>query len=162
MWKYVVRELGKHPAVIGYDLLNEPFPGKEGCKVFRILIKGLIATTLFDKTISKKELLSCVFNKKRSLQIANQYTAKHLRKVTSKVDAIIKRFDLERYSPFIDKTSAAVREEDKNGIIFIENSYYSNLGIPCNAREVTVNGKRDDSFAYAPQAISLARKGRLH
>lgn len=155
MWKYVVRELGNHPAVIGYDLMNEPFPGKEGGKVFRILIKELVITTLFDKTISKKELLSCVFNKEKRLQIANQYTAKHLRKVTSKVDAIIKAFDLERYSPFIDKTSAAVREEDKNGIIFIENSYYSNIGIPCNAREVTVNGKRDDSFAYTPHAYDL-------
>ena len=114
--------------------MNEPFRGKSVGQVFRVLIGVLVTTTLVDRSISKKELLSCVFNKEKSLQIANQYTAKHMRKVTSKADSIIKKFDLDKYSPFVDKTSAAIREIDKNGIVFIENSYYSNLGIPCSAR----------------------------
>lgn len=155
MWQFVVKELGSHPAVIGFDLMNEPFPGKSGGKVFRLLIKGLIATTLFDKSTSKREILSCIFNKEKSTRIANQYTAEHLRKITSKGDALIKKFDLEKYSPFFNRVSSAIREVNEDGILIMENCYYSNLSIPCSTPAVEVNGKRDKLIAYAPHAYDI-------
>ncbi len=155
MWQFVVKELGSHPAVIGFDLMNEPFPGKSGGKVFRLLIKGLVTTTLFNKDISRKEIISCLIHKEKSEQIANQYTAAHLRKVTSKGDALIKKFDLEKYASFFKRVSAAIREVNTDKMLIMENCYYSNLGIPCSTPAVEVNGKRDKLIAYAPHAYDI-------
>ena len=57
MWKYVATKLGDHPALFGFDMFNEPFMGKDGGKIFRQLIKGLVKTTLTDKRIDRCKLV---------------------------------------------------------------------------------------------------------
>lgn len=155
MWAHVVGKLGSHPAVIGFDVMNEPFMGSDGGVIFRKLILELIKVTLCDRSISLIELAKTLLIKERRLHIADQYTAYHLRKVTSAADSIVRRFDTCKYTPFINKAAEEIRRENKSGIIFLENSYYSNLAIPCAAGEVTVGGKRDESFAYAPHAYDI-------
>ena len=55
--------------------------------------------------------------------------------------SIIKKFDTGYYSEFINKTAKAIREVTDNGIIIMENSYYSNLGIPYSCPAVNYDGK---------------------
>ena len=38
MWQHVAERFKDHPALFGFDVLNEPFPGTDGGKVFRKLI----------------------------------------------------------------------------------------------------------------------------
>lgn len=82
MWAHVVGKLGSHPAVIGFDVMNEPFMGSDGGVIFRKLILELIKVTLCDRSISLIELAKTLLIKERRLHIADQYTAYHLRKVT--------------------------------------------------------------------------------
>lgn len=155
MWKHVAERFKDHPALFGFDLLNEPFPGTDGGKVFRKLIMSVAKTVITDKRCKKlwmlKQLISG--NAIKCLEPFNDPSL--FRKVTKAGDALIRKFDTGAYSEFINRTAAAVREVTDNGIIIMENSYYSNLGIPYSAPAVNYNGKREDQLCFAPHAYDL-------
>ena len=155
MWKHMAERFKDHPALFGFDLFNEPFPGTDGGKVFRKLIMSVAKTVITDKRCKKlwllKQLLSG--NAIRCLEPFNDPTL--FRKVTSAGDALIKKFDTGAYSKFINKTAKAVREVTDNGIIIMENSYYSNLGIPYSTPAVNYDGKREEQLCFAPHAYDL-------
>ena len=155
MWKHVAGEFADHPALFGFDMLNEPFPGTDGGKVFRKLIGGVVKTVLTDKRcklsffakqIFKGNLIGC-------LEPFADYSL--FRKATSGADKLIHKFDTGYYSEFVDRTASAIREVTDNGIIMMENSYYSNLGIPYSTPAVTVNGRREPQLCFAPHAYDL-------
>lgn len=155
MWKYVAEKFKDHPALFGFDVMNEPFPGSDGGKVFRKLIAGVAKTVITDKRCSIPWLAKQLFsgNVIKCLEPFNDYSL--FRKATSGADKIIKKFDTEMYSPFINRVAAAIREVTDNGIIMMENSYYSNLGIPYSAPAVTVGGKPEEKLCFAPHAYDL-------
>ena len=155
LWEYLANELGSHPSVIGFDVMNEPFPGKSGGKVFRKIIKNLVVTTISDRSISKKKLISLALDKENRPRVLDLYTGAHLRKITSAADSIIRQFDTERYFPFISKTGAAMRKVIRDGFIFMENCYYSNLGIPFSSPAPVIDGKTDENVIFAPHAYDL-------
>lgn len=155
MWKHVAERFKDHPALFGFDLLNEPFPGTDGGKVFRKLILKVAKTVITDKRCKKlwmiKQLLSG--NAIKALEPFDDPSL--FRKVTSAGDELIRKFDTGYYSRFINKTAQAVREVTDNGIIIMENSYYSNLGIPYSAPAVNYNGVREKNLCFAPHAYDL-------
>lgn len=155
MWKYVISKLGEHNAVIGFDVLNEPFPGTDGGKVFRKIAGSLVSTTIADKSISVSKLLKLALKNETRPKVLDLYGGEQLRKVTSAADELIRKFDTEKYSPFINKATEAIREIGSDKIVIMENSYYSNLGIPYSCPAPTVNGKRDSNVVFAPHAYDF-------
>lgn len=155
MWAYLVKKLGNHPAIFGYDIMNEPFLGKDGGKVFFTLIGSLIATTLTDKRISKKELIKRALTKGQAVHVLDLYTADIFGKIVNKAAPIVNKFDLGRYMPFLDSTAKEIRKISQEPILFIENSYYSNLGIKFAGRPIEVDGERDKNQLFAPHAYDL-------
>lgn len=155
MWKHVAQEFKDHPALFGFDMLNEPFPGSDGGKVFRKLIAGVAKTVIFDKRCKILWLAKQLFtgNAIRCLEPFSDYSL--LRKATSNADALIHKFDTGYYSEFINRTASAIREVTDNGIIMMENSYYSNLGIPYSTPAVTVGGKREEKLCFVPHAYDM-------
>ena len=155
MWKHVADRFKDHPALFGFDLLNEPFPGTDGGKVFRKLIASVAKTVITDKRCKKlwmiKQLISG--NAIRVLEPFNDPSL--FRKVTSAADELIRKFDTGYYSQFINRTAKAIREVTDNGIIIMENSYYSNLGIPYSTPAVNYDGKREEKLCFAPHAYDL-------
>ena len=155
MWKHVAERFKDHPALFGFDLLNEPFPGTDGGKVFRKLIASVAKTILTDKRCKKGWMLKQVFsgNIIRCLEPFNDPAL--FRKVTSAGDELIRKFDTGHYSKFINKAAKAIREVTDNGIIIMENSYYSNLGIPSSTPAVNYDGKQEEKLCFAPHAYDL-------
>lgn len=155
MWKHVILATKDKPALFGYDFFNEPHPGADGGKIFRTLIKSLAKNTITDKRVSLSKLVKVGVFSDEKIKVLDQYGGDVFRKITSECDDIVKRFDSERYSPFINKMATAVREVNDKGIMFMENNYYSNLGIPCCNTPVTVNGERESQQIFAPHAYDL-------
>ncbi len=155
MWKYVVKSTNGKPALFGYDFFNEPFPGADGGKIFRTLIKSLVKTTVTDKRVSLKELVKQGVFSNEKAKALDQYPGDVFRKISTKCDGWVKNFDENRYSPFLCKMAEAVREVTDDGIMFIENNYYSNLGIPCCNTPIQVNGQRESHQTFAPHAYDL-------
>lgn len=155
LWKMLAKRFGSHPALLGFDIFNEPFPYTYNENIFFIIVKSAIKTTLKNHNISKAKLLAALFSKEPLPALLSQYSSEILYEITAPAHKYIEKFDKEKYSPFMNKVAAAIREETENGIIFMENCYYSNLGIPFSAPPITVNQKRETNQAFAPHAYDL-------
>lgn len=155
MWQHVAERFKDHPALFGFDILNEPFPGSDGGRVFRKLIANLAKTVITDKRCKlgwmAKQLVTG-----NAIRVLEPFDDPALfRKVTSAGDELIKKFDTGVYSQFINRVTKAIRSVTDNGIIIMENSYYSNLGIPYSCPPVSIDGKREEQLCFAPHAYDL-------
>lgn len=155
MWKHVAQRFKDHPALFGFDLLNEPFPGSAGGKVFRKLILSFAKTVITDKRCNVPKMLKALLSDEpiKAIEPFDDHTL--FRKVTKAGDELIKEFDTRAYSDFIRNTAKAVRKVTENGIIIMENSYYSNLGIPYSTPPVFYGDKREKNLCFAPHAYDL-------
>ncbi len=154
MWKHVAERFCNHPALFGFDVFNEPFPGKDGGKVFRKLIAKLVRVTLADRRIKRGKLIKDAFGKEK-IKVLDHYTGDVFHSIATAGQALINKFDTERYMPFLNKTASKIREVTEKGVLFIENSYYSNLGIPCANSAIEVNGKREENQCFSPHGYDL-------
>ena len=155
MWSFLAKYFSDCPNVFGFDMLNEPFPGTDGGKIFRKVIGKLVGTTLFDKRIKKSKLISSLFKKNAIVPILEQYTGELFLKITGAGNGILASFDKNKYSPFLNKVSSAVRNVTDDGILFIEGNYYSNIGMLSGTDPITVNGKRDANQCYSPHGYDF-------
>ena len=155
MWKHLADAVKDKPALFGFDFLNEPFPGADGGKIFRTLIKNLVKNSVTDKRVDLIKLAKVGLFSDEKPKALDQYSGDVLKDITLKCAPIVERFDVERYSPFVSKMATAVREVTDKGIMFMENNYYSNMGIPCCNTPVTVNGERESQQLFAPHAYDL-------
>ncbi|MBQ8210101.1 MAG: cellulase family glycosylhydrolase [Clostridia bacterium] len=155
MWAYLASKLDGHPALFGYDLLNEPFLGSDGGRVFKTLIKNLVKTSVGDKRISMKQLAADALTKGDIIHVLDQYNGEVFNDIVNTAAPIVNSFDLCRYMPFMDKTASAIRKVSPDPIIFMENCYYSNLGIEFAGRPVLINGEKAENQLFAPHAYDL-------
>lgn len=156
MLAYTVGCLKDCKAIMGYDVMNEPFPGSDGGRVFRKLVKRGIKTGLLSSRIDRKKIISDVKNGDimGALSVADDSLVYH--RVIEAGYGLIRKFDVEKYYPFLKKAAEAVRSASDGGIIFAENSYYSNLGIPFCAPPLTdENGSTAADFAFAPHGYDI-------
>ncbi|MBE6783026.1 MAG: glycoside hydrolase family 5 protein [Ruminococcaceae bacterium] len=154
MWGHVADRFKDHPALFGFDVFNEPFPGKDGGKVFRKIIGKLARVTLVDKRLSRCKLLKDALGKEK-IKVLDHYTGDIFHTIVCAGEKLINKFDTERYMPFLNKTASKIRESTDKGVLFIENSYYSNLGIPCLNTPIEVNGKREPQQCFSPHGYDL-------
>ena len=86
----------------------------------RNAVKHVTRTFLTDRRIKKGALLRDAVN--GDLKAAfDQFDGAVLKKVASVGTQLIRKFDVERYTPFLNRVSAAIREKTPNGILFIDN-----------------------------------------
>lgn len=156
MWSHVADAVKDHPALFGFDFLNEPFPGKDGGKVFRRLIANVAKVTLTDRRIDRAGMLRDALSGKNRHKVLERYDGDILKKVGQSAHDLIVDFDTRKYMPFINRTAAAVRNVTGNGILFVDNCYYSNLGIPCSNTPVMVNGRREEKQCFSPHGYDFS------
>lgn len=155
MWQHVAERFKDHPALFGFDMLNEPFPGSDGGKVFRKLIGSVVKTVLTDKRCNLGWMAKQVLSG-NAIKVLEPFNDPELfRKVTSAANGLIYKFDVGVYSQFLNRTAKAIRSVTDNGIMIMENSYYSNLGIPYSTPAINYDGKREEKLCFAPHAYDL-------
>lgn len=174
MWQHVIRIFADSPALLGFDFINEPYPGLEGPRIFTDLLDGFM-----DRLGGGREL---PFDAARYLNRENQRAGfvrlgleigrrvkrcglgrmrrigedrAALREIFARVEPVIRRFDEEKYMPFLCRMAEAARMVTDRGVILIDNCYYSNLGIPCSVKIPTVNGVPEEQVAFAPHGYDL-------
>lgn len=150
MLKYTVRYLSGCENIVAYDVLNEPFPGTPGGKIFRNLVVNGVGTLLVSKRVDRKKMISDALSGRimDALSVADDPIVYH--GVIDNAHKILKKFDTECYYPFLKRCCEAVRSVSPDVMIFMENSYYSNLGIPYECpRVVYDDGKEEKNLAFA-------------
>lgn len=154
LWQMLAKRYGDSPALFGFDLMNEPFPGSEAKRMFIRVITGTARVILFNKNINRGKLFKAAV-KRDSKSVLECIGGNVIRDVVKKVDVLSEKFDLKKYSPFLNKTSAAIRDITGNGIFMMEQSYLCNSGVKQFVPPITVNGEREKNQCYGPHAYDF-------
>lgn len=156
MLKYTVAFFADCDNVMGYDVFNEPFPGTDGGRIIRTLVKNGVGTLLLSGNIDRRGLLRSAKDKDvmAMLSVADDPTVYH--GVIDAAGKRLRKFDEGAYSDFIRAAAQAIRSVTDKGVIFMENSYFSNLGIPFRTPHVVYdNGEKEKYLAFAPHGYDI-------
>ena len=156
MLRYTVRYLNDCPNVIGYDVFNEPFPGSAGVGVGLRLLRDSFFTLTLSRNVDRGRLLRALRRGDVMEALSAVDDPVVHRSMIMGAAPQIARFDRECYTPFLCAAAAAIRAESPNAILFMENSYFSNLGIPCETPRVTYpDGSEEKNLAFAPHGYDI-------
>ncbi|MBO4807997.1 MAG: cellulase family glycosylhydrolase [Lachnospiraceae bacterium] len=133
LWKFIAARYGNNPYVIGYDVMNEPFPGTPGMKVAEIMGKYMP-----DGDMSALE----DFGK--------------IAEMIGEIAPITMEFETTVLNPFYDELARAIRSVDKNGIIMFESNYFANAGVPSMVKPAEdEDGNVIEGQAYVPHGYDI-------
>lgn len=155
-WIHIAERFKDKPALFGFDLMNEPFPGMAAGKAFKKLIFKAARVVMFDREIKHGKLIvDALFSKDRVPKVLSQISSSVVRKATSVFDECVYDFDVNKYAPFLSRVTKAVRRVTDKGIIMLDNCYWSNTTVPFSAPPITVDGIREKNQAFAPHAYDF-------
>ncbi len=160
VWRRVAERFREEPAVLGYDLMNEPYPGRDNARnrlAMAAKLFALLPTKLGDKMPSPEILAKGADSPEGRKQLAEWLNDREL--FSAMLDAgtpIMQAFERERLQPLYARVHKAIREVDTRHIIFIEPTTSANIGIPSAIAPLTdEHGRRDRQQAYAPHAYDI-------
>ncbi|MGO8815375.1 MAG: glycoside hydrolase family 5 protein [Terriglobia bacterium] len=160
VWQFVAQRFRDEPAVVGYDLMNEPYPGKDAPRVLQATFgkfSELLAIHLGPKAPTADELFSMEATPQGKRQIAEWL--KDMTLFTGMLEPatpIMQAFERDRLIPMYSRVHKAIREVDSRHIVFLEPAMSANMGIPSALTPLAdANGKRDPEQAYAPHGYDL-------
>jgi len=127
LWQLLARRYGESPALFGFDLMNEPHPGKLGGKIFRKLVAKGLRVFAVSPSVKRVRFLRALM-KKDGYMLDHAMNEASMRKITGAVVKLTRKFETELYAPFVARMTKAVREMTPNGLIIVEQNYFANLG----------------------------------
>ncbi|MDR0532018.1 MAG: cellulase family glycosylhydrolase [Oscillospiraceae bacterium] len=149
-WQTLARRYANQPAFFGFDLLNEPFPGTPGGKIFRKLVAKLVRVCGVSPSVHRIQFLKTALNKERRGYALDVLTPTVMGKVTKVAAGLVEKFDKEHYAPFVARMIAALREITPNGVILLEHNYWCNLGIPFR-----IEPPAGEAIVYSPHGYDF-------
>lgn len=147
MWSHVADRFHAHPAVIGYDLLNEPTPGSAAPEIFGTLIGAFAHVTGQDP-----EALFADFSdpEAKFAQLSRLDEEAVHREIGDMMHPMVAAFETDVVAPFMARVRDAVRAKDPSGLILREHDYFANLGIPSGQPPLA-----DENWVYSPHGYDL-------
>jgi len=159
-WQRIAQRFGSRPEVLGYDIFNEPFPGTAAIPIVNALAAAFsrMETHAPGKPArSIEEALSMFFNKESRFEVLRLIDNKQLyENLVSAAESRVVEFDTRVLAPFYERVAKAIRSVESNGILFLENNYFSNIGVPSGLQPIAFNGMRERLQAFAPHGYDLA------
>ncbi len=160
LWKKIAERYAKDPTVIGYDLMNEPFPGSDAIAYVQAMVqaygKWLAETT--GKVYTEEELMrmwSAPGEKMKVMETMRDTSV--YRRILFSVLPLTKAFEEGPLNDFYSRVGRAIREVDTSHILFLEHNYFCNPGVPSQLviPATGLNGTKDAKVAYAPHGYDL-------
>jgi endoglycosylceramidase len=157
LWQFVAKRFHDEPAVIGYDLMNEPFPGKDAARVLQASLQRLSEMLATRLGAQPPDLFAMEARAQGRRQIAEWLKDMALfKKMLEPATPIMQDFERGRLMPMYARVGAAIRAVDSQHILFLEPAMSANMGIPSALRPLTDgSGKPDPEQAYAPHGYDL-------
>ncbi|NLW19907.1 MAG: cellulase family glycosylhydrolase [Clostridiales bacterium] len=162
-WGMLAGRFGGHPALLGYDILNEPAPGSDIQQMFGQVLMAFHSLltpqeqSAFGLMEAGPEQLAGLFldqqARHRMLQLLDD-PARYRQLGELSQEPVI-HFERHTLEPFYEKTAAAIRARDGDTFLLRGNNYLSNIGIPSGIRPIRVNGKPDPRQIFAPHGYDL-------
>ncbi len=154
LWQMLADRYSGKPALFGYDLMNEPFPGSDVKRMYLGLFRGAAKAFFFNKKLPSGRLVASLLkgDTRRMLDCLGGNVIRDVMKYVDKAEA---KFDINKYSPFVNRVSTAIRDRTDEGIIMMEQSYICNVGVKQSAPPITVNGKREKKQCFGPHSYDM-------
>ena len=159
LWKHIAKRYADNKTVIGYDIMNEPFPGSSGVQSTMILLGayGELHYKLTGEVLTEEQLGAMWMDdagRMEALEVIS--TTENYDFVISQLSDLVQEFEVKHMQPMYQKVSNAIREVDSDHILFLEHSYYSNTGVASSLERVTLaDGSPDPLVAYAAHGYDL-------
>ncbi|MHA6483509.1 cellulase family glycosylhydrolase [Paenibacillus sp. strain BS8-2] len=159
-WSYAVRQLHDAPNLIGYDLMNEPFIGTDVQNILGALF-GAFAEVTAEQTgeppMNMEQLLGLWMDpsqRHEALSLMNNVEVyRRLMEPTAIAQA---PFERDVLTALYQKTRDAIREVDRERMIFLETNYFSNMGVESSIMPlVDSSGEKDSQQVYAPHGYDI-------
>ena len=159
-WRAVAERFKDEPAVLGYDLMNEPFPGRDAARVMQATMQRLselLAAKKLPKAPTMEELVGMEATPEGRRQITSWLGDMQLYQSMIEAPApIMQDFDRQRLMPMYTRVRQAIRGVDPNHILFIEPAMSANMGIRSAVVPLRDEfGRRDPQQAYAPHGYDI-------
>ena len=133
LFKYIAKRYAENPYVIGYDVMNEPFPGSAGAMVAQVMDSFMPGGDM-----SALEDFS------------------RIEEMIRRIVPITFEFETKILNPFYEEISRAIRSVDKETIFMFESNYFANAGVPTFVSPVTdEEGNLIKNQAYAPHGYDI-------
>lgn len=159
MWKHVVKRFAGNKAVIGYDIMNEPFNGTPGTQILPVVLKEFARLYAEEtgKVLSENEVLGMWSDENlRPETLSRLNEPQKYSRVFDAAKELNQEFERSVLQPMYQKVCNAIREEDTTHILFLEHGYFCNAGIPSAIEPVRDrNGNPDPLVCYAAHAYDL-------
>ncbi|MBP2413508.1 endoglycosylceramidase [Arthrobacter stackebrandtii] len=147
MWAHVAAGIGGHPAVVGFDILNEPAPGSSAPGIFEALIGTFAAVTGQDP----HQVFADFDEPEAKLaQLARLEDEEVYRQVGDAIFPLVQAFENEAVAPMMERVAAAVRAVDGQTLLAREHSYFANMGVPSGQPALA-----DPAWVYSPHGYDL-------
>jgi endoglycosylceramidase len=160
LWKHIAARYSNNTTVIGYDIMNEPFMGTSANQIMPVMLSGyarLLAEETSQEPPSMEEL-AAIWGGEETRMKALEFIASKEKysKVVDGVYELNAQFEKNELQNMYQKVADAIRGVDKNHILFLEHSYFSNTGVS-SAIEPTklADGSVDPLVAYAAHGYDL-------
>jgi endoglycosylceramidase len=159
VWKTIAKRYANSPSVAGFDIMNEPFCGSESQSVLYKLLEtyGTIIAESTGNTPSINELLDMWGTKQKRIEALKNLNEKDsYRRIVNSAYDEVRTFEQGPLTQFYQKVRDVIREVNKKHILFLEHSYFCNLGVKSSFLiPKDRDGKNDPLCVYAPHAYDL-------
>ncbi|GAB3662821.1 hypothetical protein GCM10028791_38080 [Echinicola sediminis] len=159
LWELLAKRYKDTPNVIGYDIMNEPFPGSMAQAAMPAILQAF-GEWFYKKNgtvLSEEQLLEIWGNaESRTGALQDLNSKEDFSAVIDALYPIAAKFEKEKLQPFYQKVANTIREIDQEKILFLEHTYFGNMGVKSSIeRTVLPNGQPDSLVAYAPHGYDL-------
>ncbi len=159
MWKHIASRFANNKAVIGYDIMNEPFNGSQGTYILPQILTEYAALYAEEtgKVLSQNEVMAIWSDEERRFEALSrmQDSGKYSR-VLDVATELNQQFEKNTLQPLYQRVGDAIRTTDTTHILFLEHAYFGNTGIRSGIEPVkTKNGKNDPLVAYGAHGYDL-------
>ena len=160
-WRHVAKRFADNPTVIGYDLMNEPFPGSAANEIHAGLLKSefaaLLGSRLAGMAKSPEEIAALWLEPEGRAKITEQLgDIEVYRAFVAAQEELSREFERSQLQPMFQRVTDAIREVDCNHILLLETSYYCNAGIRSAIEPVKgPDGERDPQQAFVPHGYDI-------
>ncbi|MCX6226975.1 MAG: cellulase family glycosylhydrolase [Bacteroidia bacterium] len=159
LWKHIARRFAGNPAIVGYDIMNEPFNGSAGAAILPAILKEY-ATVLAEttgKVLSEDEIMETWADEARRIDALKflEDPARYQR-VVDAATGLNAEFERSALQAMYQRVADAIRLVDTAHILFLEHAYFANTGLATAIEPVRLtSGARDPLVAYAAHGYDL-------
>jgi endoglycosylceramidase len=160
VWQAVAKRFASEPAVVGYDLMNEPAPGadwKRSQEAARAALLHLLAKRHGPSAPTAEKLAAITATPEGSKQLGVWLQDRDV--FAGMLDAaapLLQDFERTRLQPFYARVARAIREVDRHHILFLEPQIGANVGIRTAIAPLSDNaGHREPQQAFAPHVYDI-------